>query len=305
MMGNITHAPTFDSFLMCIRLSCVIVQGLSVSDSPLMQLPHIDEDKLSFFQRRKKSLNTVQSFVELNEKDYNFLLKGFSEYQKSDIFLAIEAMPHLNIEIALKVDDEINPVSIESLSIVSILIRIKRISLSKQFKFPLEIIDSSPASCTNSHLNSGQIPQTTFAKKNFDWDSFSPEAKKKDPKHFAHAPYFPFTKKEGWWIYVLDAYKQLVCIPVYFHFTQKYHQMVLQMFSSGDVGLLTYKCYIVSDSYVDFNYQKEITMNVVKQQPIVIDHPQWKNDSDEEQDKVDSDVLTDSEEPITADLTVA
>ncbi|KAF1742808.1 hypothetical protein MXB_3435, partial [Myxobolus squamalis] len=269
MIGNITHAPSLDSFLMCIRLSCVIVQGLSVSDSSLMQLPHIDEEKLSFFQRRKKSLNTVQSFVELNEKDYNFVLKGFTDYQKNDIFLAIDAMPHLNIETALKVDDEINPVSIESLSIVSILIRIKRISLSKQFKFPLEIINNSPASCTNS-----------------------------------------FTKKEGWWIYVLDAHKQLVCIPVYFHFTQKYHQMVLQMFSSGDVGLLTYKCYIVSDSYVDFNYQKEIIvskiqMNVVKQQPLVTDHPQWINDSDDEQEKVDSDVLTDSEEPITADLTVA
>ncbi|KAF0993140.1 hypothetical protein HZS_2993 [Henneguya salminicola] len=59
----------------CMQLSSLIIQGIDACASPLTQLPHINNDRVTIFQKRRKSLNTVQSFVQLNEKDKEYFLQ--------------------------------------------------------------------------------------------------------------------------------------------------------------------------------------------------------------------------------------
>jgi translocation protein SEC63 len=63
--GRIGRLPSLDTIENAMKISPLIVQALWDKASPLMQLPHIEEDMLKHFHSRKRNIKTLQQLAKM------------------------------------------------------------------------------------------------------------------------------------------------------------------------------------------------------------------------------------------------
>lgn len=63
--GRIGRLPSLDTIEFAMKLSPMVVQALWDKASPLLQLPHIEEDMLKYFHSRKRNCKTLQQFAKM------------------------------------------------------------------------------------------------------------------------------------------------------------------------------------------------------------------------------------------------
>ena len=63
--GRIGRLPSLDTIEYAMRLSPMVVQALWDKASPLLQLPHIEEDMLKHFFSRKRNIKTLQHLAKM------------------------------------------------------------------------------------------------------------------------------------------------------------------------------------------------------------------------------------------------
>ena len=63
--GRIGRLPSLDTIENAMKLSPLVVQALWDKASPLMQLPHIEEDMLKHFHSRKRNIKTLQQLAKM------------------------------------------------------------------------------------------------------------------------------------------------------------------------------------------------------------------------------------------------
>ena len=64
--GRIGRLPSLDTIENAMKLSPLIVQALwDKSSSPLLQLPHIEEDMLKYFHSRRRNIKTLQQLAKM------------------------------------------------------------------------------------------------------------------------------------------------------------------------------------------------------------------------------------------------
>lgn len=130
---RIARCPKLETLENAMKLSALIVQALWQGKSPLLQLPHINEDFLRHFNNRKRNIRSIQQMVVMDEKDRRQMLKGLTEEQYMDVINVLRSMPTLDIDVKSEVlDDEENSI-IATGDLVTVTVTLNRHMLGDLF----------------------------------------------------------------------------------------------------------------------------------------------------------------------------
>ena len=124
--GRIGRLPSLDTIEYGMKLCPMIVQALWDKQSPLLQLPHIEEDQLKHFHSRKRNIKSLAQLAKmkasdnfcqlllthtvdyfpLQDEDRRSLLRSLTEEQYKDVIRVLAMIPVLDIEITTEVVDD-------------------------------------------------------------------------------------------------------------------------------------------------------------------------------------------------------
>merc|ERR1711976_137465 len=91
---------------MGMKLSPLVVQALWDKSSPLLQLPHIQDDMLKYFHSRRRNIKTLQQLAKMKDEDRRSLLRQLSDEQYKDVIRVLAMMPVLDVTITTEVVDD-------------------------------------------------------------------------------------------------------------------------------------------------------------------------------------------------------
>ncbi|CAH2020153.1 unnamed protein product, partial [Acanthoscelides obtectus] len=124
-----------------------------------------------------------------------------------------------------------------------------------------------------------------------EWEKFqkiherekSLEGKSKS-SHPVHCPYFPHDKQEYWWVYICDRRSRTLLTHPY-HVTSLVEKEAIHLKFTAPKwpGIYTFTVCLRSDSYLGFDQQKDIKLDVKEPPPEVTEHPQWEFEDSEEE----------------------
>ncbi|XP_018330466.1 translocation protein SEC63 homolog [Agrilus planipennis] len=107
--------------------------------------------------------------------------------------------------------------------------------------------------------------------------------------HSVHCPYFPQEKQEYWWTYICDR-KSHSLLTAPYHVTNLVDREDCQLKFTAPIwpGVYTFTVCLRSDSYIGFDQQKDIKLDVKQAPAEITDHPQWEfEDSENEKSAQD------------------
>jgi len=129
--GRIARLPSLDTVEATMRCSSLIVQALWDKQSPLLQLPHIEEDMLKYFYSRRRNIKSLKQLAQMKEEDRRSLLRSISDDQYKDVMKVLSMMPHLSMSVRTEVVDDEEQHVVTAGAIITVTISITRESLSK------------------------------------------------------------------------------------------------------------------------------------------------------------------------------
>ncbi|XP_023617543.1 translocation protein SEC63 homolog isoform X3 [Myotis lucifugus] len=129
------RAPTLASLENCMKLSQMAVQGLQQFKSPLLQLPHIEEDNLRRVSNHKKyKIKTIQDLVSLKETDRQYLLHFLEDEKYEEVMAVLGSFPHITMDIKSQVLDDEDSNNITVGSLVTVLVKLTRQTMAEVFE---------------------------------------------------------------------------------------------------------------------------------------------------------------------------
>ncbi|XP_019514511.1 PREDICTED: translocation protein SEC63 homolog [Hipposideros armiger] len=129
------RAPTLASLENCMKLSQMAVQGLQQFKSPLLQLPHIEEDNLRRVSNHKKyKIKTIQDLVSLKESDRHSLLHFLEEEKYEEVMAVLGSFPYVTMDIKSQVLDDEDSNNITVGSLVTVLVKLTRQTMAEVFE---------------------------------------------------------------------------------------------------------------------------------------------------------------------------
>ncbi|MBN3311099.1 translocation protein SEC63 homolog [Amia ocellicauda] len=120
------HAPRLVSIENCMKLSQMIVQGLQESKSPLLQLPHFEEEHLRYCVSKKYKVRSIQDLVSLKDSDRRSMLRFLGEEKYDEVMAVLGSIPHITMDIKLQVLDDEDSNNITAGSIVTVTVTLTR-----------------------------------------------------------------------------------------------------------------------------------------------------------------------------------
>uniref|UniRef100_A0A673JPG0 Translocation protein SEC63 homolog n=1 Tax=Sinocyclocheilus rhinocerous TaxID=307959 RepID=A0A673JPG0_9TELE len=130
------RAPRLTSIENCMKLSQMVVQGLQEAKSPLLQLPHFEEEHLRYCISKKYKVRTLPDLVSLKDSDRRNMLRFLGEEKYDEVMAVLGSIPYINMETKLQVldDEDSNNVTAGSIVTVTVTLRRKRMSVSSIFR---------------------------------------------------------------------------------------------------------------------------------------------------------------------------
>ncbi|CAH8643229.1 unnamed protein product [Dicrocoelium dendriticum] len=116
------HLATIEN---CMHLVPMLIQALSDSASPLLQLPHIGSSQLRHMAAKQRNIKSIRQLVRLPDDKRRSLLRSLSDEQYRDVLNVCASMPILEIGYRCEVLDEEDP-SIWPFSMVTATILLTR-----------------------------------------------------------------------------------------------------------------------------------------------------------------------------------
>uniref|UniRef100_A0A8C1L6A7 SEC63 homolog, protein translocation regulator n=1 Tax=Cyprinus carpio TaxID=7962 RepID=A0A8C1L6A7_CYPCA len=129
------RAPRLSSIENCMKLSQMVVQGLQEAKSPLLQLPHFEEEHLRYCISKKYKVRTLQDLVSLKDSDRRNMLRFLGEEKYEEVLAVLGSFPYINMETKLQVldDEDSNNITAGSIVTVTVTLTRKRMSVSSTF----------------------------------------------------------------------------------------------------------------------------------------------------------------------------
>ncbi|KAJ8913550.1 hypothetical protein NQ315_017101 [Exocentrus adspersus] len=124
-----------------------------------------------------------------------------------------------------------------------------------------------------------------------EWEKFrkiherekSLEGKSKS-SHAVHCPLFPYDKQEYWWTYICDRKSRtLLTAPYNITSLVEKETVHLKFTAPNWPGVYTFTVCLRSDSYIGFDQQKDIKLDVKEAPAEITEHPQWEFEDSEEE----------------------
>lgn len=80
----------------------MIVQALWEYKSPLLQLPHVNEDNIKYFLSKKRYVKSLQQFAQLKSEDRRSILRHFSDEQYCDVMKVLGRLPLIDFQVKIE-----------------------------------------------------------------------------------------------------------------------------------------------------------------------------------------------------------
>ncbi|XP_045471266.1 translocation protein SEC63 homolog [Harmonia axyridis] len=113
---------------------------------------------------------------------------------------------------------------------------------------------------------------------------------KSKTSHPVHCPYFPAEKQEYWWTYICDR-KSRTLLTAPYYVTSLVDQEVVHLKFTAPIwpNKYVFQVCLRSDSYVGFDQQKDIKLDVEEAHKEIVDHPQWEFEDSADEAVADND----------------
>ncbi|XP_056642666.1 translocation protein SEC63 homolog isoform X2 [Diorhabda sublineata] len=107
--------------------------------------------------------------------------------------------------------------------------------------------------------------------------------------HAVHCPYYPYDKQEYWWTYICDR-KSRTLLTAPYHITGLVNKETVHLKFTAPhwTGVYTLTVCLRSDSYIGFDQQKDIKLDVKEAPAEITEHPQWEFEDSEEEDPAET-----------------
>ncbi|KAK0136164.1 Translocation protein SEC63 [Merluccius polli] len=128
------HAPRLVSIENCMKLTQMIVQGLQETKSPLLQLPHFEEEHLRYCVSKKYKVRSLQDLVSLKDSERRSMLRFLGEEKYDEVIAVLGSFPHIAMETKLQVLDDEDSNNITAGSIVTVTVTLTRKRMSEVFE---------------------------------------------------------------------------------------------------------------------------------------------------------------------------
>ncbi|KAI5094313.1 translocation protein SEC63-like [Silurus meridionalis] len=128
------RAPRLSSIENCMKLTQMVVQGLQEAKSPLLQLPHFEEEHLRYCISKKYKVRSVQDLVSLKDSDRRNMLRFLGEEKYDEVIAVLGSFPHITMETKLQVLDDEDSNNITAGSIVTVTVTLIRKRMSEVFE---------------------------------------------------------------------------------------------------------------------------------------------------------------------------
>ncbi|KAK2715577.1 hypothetical protein QYM36_010230 [Artemia franciscana] len=128
--GRISKMPNLCSLENAMKLCPMIVQALWDYKSPLLQLPHVEEDMLKHFNSKKYHVKTLEQLARLGEDDRRMCFRSLTEDQYRNVCKVLANMPLLDVQTKVEVVDDEETNVITAGAIVTVTVSLSRKSFS-------------------------------------------------------------------------------------------------------------------------------------------------------------------------------
>lgn len=131
--GRLRNAPRLDTIENTMKLSPMIVQALWNTKSPLLQLPHIAESHLRFFETKKHTIKSIRQFAAMDNEARRSMLRSITDEQYDDIMNVLSIYPYVTMEVSCEVFDDEEVHKITTGAVVTLTIHLQRENMSTVF----------------------------------------------------------------------------------------------------------------------------------------------------------------------------
>ncbi|KAB1275790.1 Translocation protein SEC63-like protein [Camelus dromedarius] len=302
------RAPTLASLENCMKLSQMAVQGLQQFKSPLLQLPHIEEDNLRRVSNHKKyKIKTIQDLVSLKESDRHNLLHFLEDEKYEEVMAVLGSFPYVTMDIKSQVLDDEDSNNITVGSLVTVLVKLTRQTMAEVFEKEQSICaaeeqpaedgeaavkeDEEEVSDKGSDSEEEETNRDSQSEKDDgsdrDSDREQDEKQNKDDEAEWQELQQSIQRKER----ALLETKSKITHPVY---SLYFPEVELKFPAPGKPGNYQYTVFLRSDSYMGLDQIKPLKLEVHEAKPVPENHPQWDTAIEGDEDQEDSEGFEDS-----------
>ncbi|XP_060093810.1 translocation protein SEC63 homolog [Heteronotia binoei] len=174
------RAPSLGSLENCMKLSQMTVQGLQQFKSPLLQLPHIEEDNLRRVSNHKKyKIKTIQDLVSLKASDRHNLLHFLEDEKYEEVMAVLGSFPHITMDIKSQVLDDEDSNNITVGSLVTVLVTLTRQTMAEVFEKEQSTCSAEEQPADDGQGDANKIKNKGWQQKNKGTKKASKSKKKK------------------------------------------------------------------------------------------------------------------------------
>uniref|UniRef100_A0A7N6C2W5 Translocation protein SEC63 homolog n=1 Tax=Anabas testudineus TaxID=64144 RepID=A0A7N6C2W5_ANATE len=313
----------------CMKLTQMIVQGLQESKSPLLQLPHFEEEHLRYCISKKYKVRSLQDLVSLKDSDRRSMLRFLGEEKYDEVMAVLGSFPHITMDTKLQVldDEDSNNITAGSIVTVTITLSRKRMAVRNGSAPSAVKEEEDEVSDKGSESDEGEANKDSPSERDEDsdkqsdtevdemagddeeeWEALQQSIQRRERAlletkskvtHPVYSLYFPEEKQEWWWLYIADRRDQtLVSMPYHVCTLKDTEEVELKFPAPSKTGNYQYSVILRSDSYLGLDQIKPLKLEVHEAKAMLDNHPQWDIPDTEEEDEEqeDSDGIEESED---------
>jgi len=128
--GRIARLPSLDTVEATMKCSSIVVQALWDKQSPLLQLPHIEDDMLKHFTNKRRNVKSLKQLATMNDEDRRSLLRSLSDEQYKDVLKVLCGIPSVSMTVTTEVVDDEDQHVVTAGSIITVTVMLDRGSLN-------------------------------------------------------------------------------------------------------------------------------------------------------------------------------
>jgi len=135
--GRIGRLPSLDTIEFAMKLSPLVVQAIWDKQSPLLQLPHIEEDMLKHFHTKRRNIKTLQQVAKLKDEERRSLLRKLTDEEYKDVIRVLASYPILDVTITTEVVDDEEQHVVTAGAIVTVTLLLERRTMESIMNLPM------------------------------------------------------------------------------------------------------------------------------------------------------------------------
>merc|ERR1719436_722473 len=124
--GRIARLPSLETVEATMKCSSLVVQALWDKASPLLQLPHVEEDMLKHFYSKRRNIKSLKQLAMMGDEDRRSLLRTLTDDQYRDLVKVLASFPQLSVVITTEVVDDEEQHVVTAGSIITVTIGLER-----------------------------------------------------------------------------------------------------------------------------------------------------------------------------------